>query len=107
MNKKSISSKLPAPASQQTAEESARVQQRATKSKAEFDKNIRRVGRELLARQKQDDMVALCGINFYSCSPHDRARGNQWTHCHRCGNALRYYETYEQAKANLRECKRE
>jgi hypothetical protein len=79
----------------------------AAKRKAEQDKIRRRLHRELAARQKRHDMVALCGVNFYSSSPRDRHRGNHWTHCASCGKPLRYFDTYEEARASLRECRRE
>ena len=31
--------------------------------------------------------------------PRERNRGCYWTHCHRCGKALKYFDTYEEAKA--------
>lgn len=58
----------------------------AALNQAELDKMRRRLHREIAARQKRHDMVALCGVNFYSSSPRDRERGNHWTHCARCGN---------------------
>ena len=79
----------------------------AAKRQAEQDKIRRRLHRELDARQKRHDMVALCGVNFYSSSPRDRDRGNHWTHCASCGKPLRYFGTYEEALATLRECRRE
>ena len=81
--------------------------QAAATRQAELDKLSRRIHRELFSHEKRDDRVALCGISFYSSSPHDRARGNHWTHCASCGKSLRYFDTYEEAQAANRECRRE
>ena len=88
------------------AKQAARVQRAILKRQAEMDKSTRRMFRHQAWKEKQPDQVAVCGINFYTLSPRERARGCYWTHCHKCGKALRYFDTYEQAHANNGECKR-
>ncbi len=84
----------------------ARQQREAAKREEEMEKSTRRLMREHARKQKQPDQVAVCGINFYTLSPRERSRGCYWTHCHKCGKALRYFDTYEEAEANNSECKR-
>ena len=88
------------------AKEAARVQRAILKQQAEMDKSTRRLMRHHAWKQKQPDQVAVCGINFYTLSPRERARGCYWTHCRTCGKALRYFDTYEEAKAANGECQR-
>jgi hypothetical protein len=88
------------------AKEAARVQRAILKKKAEMDKSNRRMFRHQAWKEKQPDQVAVCGINFYTLSPRERNRGCYWTHCHRCGKALRYFDSYAEAEANNGECKR-
>ena len=89
------------------AELAARKQREAAKRQEEMEKSTRRLMRDHARKQKQPDQVAVCGINFYTLSPRERARGCYWTHCRQCGKALRYFDTYEQAQANNGECKRQ
>jgi hypothetical protein len=84
----------------------AKAQRAILKRQAELDKMTRRFKRETIARSKQADGYALCGISFYSVSPHQRDRGNYWRTCSRCGRPLQYYPTYDEAKAHLRECRK-
>jgi hypothetical protein len=88
------------------AEQAALAAKAAAKRQAELDKLSRRVMRDHERKQKQPDQVALCGINFYTRSPRDRARGTSWTLCASCGKPLRYFDTYEQAQAANGECRR-
>ena len=90
-----------------SAKLAARKQREAAKRQAEIDKSTRRLMRDHARKQKQPDQVAVCGINFYTLSPRERNRGCYWTHCRRCGKALRYFDTYEQAQAANGECKRQ
>jgi len=74
------------------------------KRQAELDKLGRRLQRETARRERTPDQVALCGLYYYNRSPRTRANGSFWHNCVRCGKALQYYDTYEEAKANNREC---
>jgi hypothetical protein len=85
----------------------ARAQREILKRQAELDKNRRRFKRETIRKQKTDDEVAVCGIRFYSRSPHARACGNYWRNCHSCGKPLRYFDTHAEAQANNRPCIRD
>ena len=84
----------------------ARKQREAANRQEEIEKSTRRLMRDHERKQKQPDQVAVCGINFYALSPRERDRGCYWTHCHKCGKALRYFDTYEEAKAANGECRR-
>lgn len=81
----------------------ARQQHEAAKREEEMEKSTRRLMREHARKQKQPDQVAVCGINFYTLSPRERARGCYWRHCHKCGKALHYFDTYEEAEAQVGE----
>jgi hypothetical protein len=59
---------------------------------------------ETIRRDKIPDQVALCGPYFYNRSPYTRGNGNFWRNCVHCGKPLRYFDTYEDAQANNREC---
>jgi len=74
------------------------------KRQAELDGLGRRVQRETARRERTPDQVALCGLHFYNRSPRTRATGNFWHNCVRCGKPLQYYDTYEEAQANNRDC---
>ena len=88
------------------AEQAALAAKAEAKRKAELDKIGRRAIREMERRRKIPDQVALCGTRFYSRSPHNRDTGCHWHTCVGCGQPLRYYDTYEEAQANNRECRR-
>lgn len=88
------------------AKEAARVQRAILKRQAEMERTTRRLMRAHAQKQKQPDQVAVCGINFYTLSPRERDRGCYWTHCHKCGKALRYFDSYAEAEAHNGECRR-
>jgi hypothetical protein len=70
----------------------------------EMAKMERHWKREIVRRERIPDQVALCGLYFYNRSPHTRGNGNFWRNCVRCGRPLQYFDTYEEAQANNREC---
>jgi hypothetical protein len=74
------------------------------KRQVELEKASRRLNMDAIARSKRHDSYALCGINYYSVSPHERDRGTYWRTCAHCGKPLQYYVTYEEAQANRRKC---
>ena len=80
----------------------ARAQRAIQKRQAELDKMSRRLSRQIAQRERTPDEHAQCGIRWYCRSARDRARGNYWTHCHACGQAL-VYTSDPNAKAQ--ECK--
>jgi hypothetical protein len=92
---------------EQAAKESAAKARAEAKRQEELDKLGRRVARDYARRQKISDQVALCGLYYYTRSPHNRAVGNYWRNCVRCGKPLQYYDSYEEAKAHNEECNRE
>ena len=102
-----IDAKLDAETAKLNAKLAARKQREAAKRQEEMEKSTRRLMRDHERKQKQPDQVAVCGISFYTLSPRERNRGCYWTHCHKCGKALRYFDSYEQAQANNGECKRQ
>ena len=91
---------------EQAAKDSAAKTKAEATRKEELDKLGRRVVREYARRQKIPDQVALCGLYYYTRSPHNRALGNFWRNCIRCGKPLKYYDSYEEAKAHNSECSR-
>lgn len=101
-----VDAELAAQAAKLHARLAARAQRAILKRQAEIEKSTRRLMREHERGKKQPDQVAVCGINYYPLSPRERDRGCYWTHCRTCGKALRYFDTYEQAKAANGECKR-
>ena len=80
----------------------ARAQRAIQKRQAELDKMSRRLSRQMAQRERTPDEHAQCGIRWYCRSARDRARGNYWTHCHACGQALVYTSD---PNATPQECK--
>jgi hypothetical protein len=72
------------------------------KHQEELEKNSRRWARQAAAKARTPDEHAQCGIRWYCRSPRDRDRGNYWTHCHACGQALIYTSD---PNAKPQECK--
>jgi len=68
----------------------AKAQRAIQKHQEELDKMSRRLTRQFAQRERTPDEHAQCGIRWYCRSARDRARGNYWTHCHACGQALIY-----------------
>jgi hypothetical protein len=60
------------------------------KAEEEMGKSQRRREREHKAKQKATAEIAQCGINWYSRSLAEIARGTYWTHCKTCGQQLIY-----------------
>ena len=59
-----------------------------------MEKSIRRSLRDAARRRKNVPDFAQCGINCYPMN-------NDWTHCHKCGQALLYTTDHN---APRREC---
>lgn len=78
----------------------------SNKKQSDLEKAIRRLSKDAAARSKKADSYALCGNSYYSVSPFERSQGKYWLNCARCGRPLKYYQTYEEAALNRRECNR-
>lgn len=92
---------LPLSREQQRAADQAERQ--ARREQEEREKSCRRSLRDAARRIKNESLIAICGIRWYS---RRKVATCYWTHCHDCGQSLRYYETNEEAEANRQPCKR-
>ena len=84
----------------------SKTKSNANKEQSDLDKAIRRLAKDAVTRSKKANSYALCGSSYYSVSPFERSQGKYWSTCARCGKPLKYYQTYEEAALNRRECTR-
>jgi hypothetical protein len=87
------------------AKAAALAAREAEKQKEEQEKSSRRRMRASEYERRHTVDWAVCGIRCYNRNAYSK---QGWTHCHKCGAALRYFESLNdaQADAKTRECKR-